>query len=333
MKRIHLLFKIKTIGTALLTLWILGTGDINSAQADEIEYATPSRLTTKSLLLDATRAGDRMVAVGHWGHIILSDDNGETWRQAKVVPTRKNLTSVSFVDAQKGWATGHDQVILHTSDGGENWELQYQDIEAEVPLLSIWFQNAQHGIACGGFGTIVETKDGGQTWRSRGIDHTGDEVHLNEIFPGPEGTIFIGAEMGLAYRSRDEGTSWTRLDPAYEGSFWGGLTQSDGAILLFGMRGHIFRSPDLGESWVEIQTTSDDNQSFSGGIQLRNGNIVLGGLGGSIAFGRENSSEFEAMNLEHRRGISAVAQAANGSVFLFGEFGVLKAPAEVNRAR
>jgi photosystem II stability/assembly factor-like uncharacterized protein len=274
-----------------------------------------------------------MVAVGHWGHVILSDDNGETWRQAQKVPTRKNLTSVSFVDAQKGWATGHDQVILHTRDGGENWELQYKNIEAEVPLLSIWFQNAQHGIACGAFGTIVETKDGGQTWKSRGVDDTGDEVHLNEIFPGPNGTIFISAEMGVAYRSQDQGTSWTRLEPPYEGSFWGGLTQSDGAILLFGMRGHIFRSPDLGESWVEIQTSSDDNQSLSGGIQLRNGNIVLGGLGGSIAFGKESSSTFEAINLEHRRGISAVAQASDGSVFLFGTFGVQKAPAEVNRAR
>jgi photosystem II stability/assembly factor-like uncharacterized protein len=333
MKRIKLPLGIEILSATFLALWAFSTIGIQPAQAAETDYAIPSALAAKSLLLGATRAGDRIVAVGHWGHIILSDDNGETWRQAKVVPTRKNLTSVSFVDAQTGWATGHDQVILHTSDGGENWELQYKNIEAEVPLLSIWFPNAQHGIACGAFGTIVETKDGGQTWKSRGIDHTGDEVHLNEIFPGPEGSLFIGAEMGLAYRSRDEGTSWTRLDPAYQGSFWGGLTQSDGAILLFGMRGHIFRSPDLGESWVEIQTTSEDNQSFSGGIQLRNGNIVLGGLGGSIAFGRENSSEFGAVNLEHRRGISAVAQAANGSVFLFGEFGVQKAPAEVNRAR
>ena len=78
-------------------------------------------LAAGSLLLDLAVAGNRLVAVGERGHVLLSDDQGATWRQAKSVPTRVMLTAVFFVDAQYGWAVGHDETILNTADGGENW--------------------------------------------------------------------------------------------------------------------------------------------------------------------------------------------------------------------
>src|ERR1044071_614770 len=56
-------------------------------------------LASSSLLLDLSMAGSRMVAVGERGHVLLSDDQGATWRQAKSVPTRAMLTAVFFIDA------------------------------------------------------------------------------------------------------------------------------------------------------------------------------------------------------------------------------------------
>ena len=43
----------------------------NYAQAVEpYEYANPSSMTTKALILDVAEIGDRLVAVGEFGHII-----------------------------------------------------------------------------------------------------------------------------------------------------------------------------------------------------------------------------------------------------------------------
>ena len=42
----------------------------------------------RSTLLDVASAGQRLVAVGERGHVLLSDDQGKTWRQARTVPTR-----------------------------------------------------------------------------------------------------------------------------------------------------------------------------------------------------------------------------------------------------
>ncbi|MCC6377319.1 MAG: hypothetical protein IT519_00760, partial [Burkholderiales bacterium] len=85
----------------------------------------------KAPLLAITRAGSRLVAVGDWGVVVLSDDQGKTWRQAKSVATRFMLTSVAFVDDRHGFAVGHGGTVLATSDGGENWTRNH-DAGADV---------------------------------------------------------------------------------------------------------------------------------------------------------------------------------------------------------
>src|SRR5688500_13031183 len=75
--------------------------------------AETAPLAAASLLLDLAVAGERLVAVGERGHVLLSDDRGSSWRQAKSVPTRIMLTAVFFIDAQYGWAVGHDETILN----------------------------------------------------------------------------------------------------------------------------------------------------------------------------------------------------------------------------
>ena len=56
----------------------------------------------KSLLLDITRVGNRLVAVGAHGHVVYSDDSGQSWIQAKT-PSSVTLTSVYF-PKRKQWA-------------------------------------------------------------------------------------------------------------------------------------------------------------------------------------------------------------------------------------
>ncbi|WP_430515935.1 WD40/YVTN/BNR-like repeat-containing protein, partial [Pseudomonas fluorescens] len=63
------------------------------------QAALQSAKAAHSVLLAVTRAGERLVAVGERGIVLLSDDSGVSWRQAKV-PVSVSLTAVQFVDAQ-----------------------------------------------------------------------------------------------------------------------------------------------------------------------------------------------------------------------------------------
>ena len=75
--------------------------------------AVPSDRATQARLFGITHAGDRLVAVGQRGFVLYSDDWGDSWQQASV-PVRSTLLTSYFVDAQTGWAAGHDGVVLHS---------------------------------------------------------------------------------------------------------------------------------------------------------------------------------------------------------------------------
>ncbi len=112
-------------------------------------------------LLGVAHAGKRLVAVGDRGAVLLSDDAGATFRQARSVPTRATLTSVSFADERNGWAVGHWGVILHTTDGGETWTVQRDDTSVDQPLFSVWFCVKRNGVGGGLWSLILRTAVGG----------------------------------------------------------------------------------------------------------------------------------------------------------------------------
>ena len=62
-----------------------------SAAGDEaagapVQAAEPARLAAHGLLIAIASSGERLVAVGDRGIIVLSDDHGASWRQAAEVP-------------------------------------------------------------------------------------------------------------------------------------------------------------------------------------------------------------------------------------------------------
>lgn len=298
-----------------------------AAMASAQELAVPSELASSSLLIGVARAGERLVAVGDWGHIVLSDDDGRTWRQARTVPSQRTLTAVTFADAERGWAVGHDALVLHTADGGETWTRQFSAPEDDAPLLSVWFEDARRGLAVGAFGLALETRDGGESWRRVHLIEVGEDdeqPHLNAVFPGPTGSLFVAAEFGTVLRLRAGAENWERLAPPYQGSFWGGLDLGAGAVLVFGMRGHAFRSEDLGESWHAVATDTD--QSIQAARRLADASVAMVGLGGVVLTSQDGGRSFQAVVEPDRKGIADVIEGRSGDLLLFGEAGIRTRP-------
>ena len=305
-----------------------------SARADEArpaeatdgaDYATPSKLVTRDLLLAATKAGNRLVAVGEFGHIIYSDDLGKTWTQAASVPTQATLTSVFFVNDKLGFAGGHDTTVLRTEDGGDHWTLAYHDVQAQSPIMSLYFTDENHGIAVGAFSFVAETFDGGKSWARRSlIEGSQEDSHLNGIFADKAGTILVAAEFGTVYRSTDQGKTFAEIKTGYEGSFWGGLALSDGTSLVFGMRGNVYRTTDDGVTWARVNSGTD--KSIGGGVELPNGTVVLAGLQGYVGYSTDMGKDFTEVVRADRLGYASVTQGPAGEIAVYGEPGVKLQP-------
>ena len=303
------------------TGWLLSLVIGLVGQAGAVAKPSVEAPLVKSLLLDATLADSRVVVVGQRGHILLSDDNGSSWKQAPV-PTRALLTAVHMHDETTGWAVGHDAVILRTDDRGDTWRLLHRAPEEERPLLDVWFRDKDTGFAVGAYGYFLTTRDGGATWTSRAISK--DDFHLNEIVPAGTRRLFIAAEAGVVYRTDDGGDTWRELPSPYTGSWYGALVFDADRILLLGLRGHLFRSEDAGESWTQVATGT--TATLTDAIRLPGGAVLITGLEGILLTSRDGGHSVASSRLPLRQGISSALALADGSVLLTGEFGVQRLP-------
>jgi photosystem II stability/assembly factor-like uncharacterized protein len=281
-----------------------------------------------SLLLDITQAGDRLVAVGERGHIVLSDDQGKTWTQAEV-DTRAHLNAVFFVDPQHGWAVGEDAVILHSEDGGNRWHRQYDARNADMqgPLLDLWFKNIDEGFAVGVFNKIYRTTDGGKNWQDW-YDHVDniDEWHLFAIAAATPEVIYIASEKGLLFQSVDGGENFTPLQTPHDGTFHGILVDRgpDGLdrILLSGVGGVVFVSRDSGLTWQKLETGTE--AGLAGGTWLDDGSAVIVGHDGMVLRIDPHLERVKRFPQENGLPLSTGIVSAAGELILVGVGGVQK---------
>lgn len=306
-----------TAGIVLCVLLLGGRFALPTDPGGAQERSLPSARATSSLLLDAASVDGLMVAVGERGHVLLSTDDGLSWTQI-TVPTRATLTGVFLLNDERGWAVGHDAVILRTLDGGRSWERVYHAPEQERPLLDVWFRDARHGFAIGAYGFFLVTTDGGTSWTERQVSDE-DDFHLNHIAVSDTGRLYLAAEAGTIYRSEDGGKSWLSLPSPYQGSFFATLPLPGDALLVMGLRGHLFRSEDAGSSWEEIDTTT--HAMLTDALHLRDGSVLITGLEGVLLVSKDGGRRFSLFQRPDRHGLATALQASDSTLVLFGESG------------
>lgn len=290
---------------------------------------TPARIgpgARTSMILAAARAGNRIVAVGERGVVLLSDNDGIAFRQAKSVPVSSTLNSVSFVDAKVGWAVGHWGAILKTTDGGETWKLQRSDVKVDQPLFSVYFKNEHEGWAVGLWSLLLTTRDGGATWGNLSLPNppgaSKADRNLFCIFPDRSGGLAISAERGTIVRSEDDGKTWTYVDTGYKGSLWAGTVLDEGTWLAGGLRGSILRSTDQGQSWQASQTGT--KSSITQIIQGEDGTVMATGLDGVVLISRDKGLTFSTTQRPDRADITAAVIVPGGKLVAFSMGGPLK---------
>ena len=111
-----------------LAIGVLALAGVAGVYAQLPKPAAPA-FQTRLLLLDAVSTGQRIVAAGERGFILLSDD-GQHWRAAQTVGTA-TLTALTRRGAQL-WAAGHDTSILKSTDSGASWRRVHYAIGAFV---------------------------------------------------------------------------------------------------------------------------------------------------------------------------------------------------------
>jgi photosystem II stability/assembly factor-like uncharacterized protein len=320
--------------------------------------ARPSALAVHSPLRDVTQAGDRLVAVGPRGHIVYSDNQGQDWRQASV-PVSADLNALVFPNALEGWAVGNDGVVLHSRDGGTSWarqldgrqigalvETHYQALAkahpdeaqwqafadegrrlvqegADKPLLGVWFSDAKRGYAVGVFNLILRTDDGGNSWvpmQDRTDNPQG--LHLNAIRAiGDE--LYVAGEQGLLLKWHTGQQRFVSLPSPYQGT-WFGVLGKPGEVLAYGLRGHVARSSDGGQSWTRVSTGV--TQSITAASLDSNGDYWLFSQAGQVLHSRDGGLSFALQPHVPPAPVTAALQTRSNGTVLVGDRGLRVLP-------
>lgn len=346
----HVSLRLRLLAGGLCTFLMSLPAFAESTFRDPLDTPAVMRSTpAQRPLMAIARAGERLVAVGPRGLVIVSDDHGKTWTQARV-PVQSDLLAVHFPVPQEGWAVGHEGVVLHSSDGGMSWVKQLDGRSAgaafkayyarldpspavtaaaaqlepnyragpALPWLDVWFEDANTGYAVGSFGMLIATHDGGRTWEPwlHRIDNS-QSLNLNAI-RGIGGEIYIAGERGQVYRLDRARGHFMGMDTGYVGSFFG-ITGEKDALIAFGLRGVVYRSNDRGATWRTLAVPSE--QTIAAGIS-RGGAFVLVNAAGQLLRGDGSSDALRLANPDKPMRMTGIATLDDGSLVLTGLDGV-----------
>jgi len=300
-------------------------------------------------LIGAASAGSRVVAVGLRGFIVVMAEEGMAWEQAEV-PVQSDLVSVYFPTEKRGWAVGHDGVIVRSDDGGKTWAKSldgrmakelfidyYESLVEEgienaalaleetqlnfrdgptLPYLGVWFENEDRGFAVGAFGMLAATEDGGRTWEpwSHRINNE-QGLHLNSI-SGVGEDVFIVSERGVLFRLDRDGGRFLSVETGYTGTFFG-ITGSDDVLLAYGLRGTVYRSEDRGESWEQLQMPSRATIT-SGTFQSDGSGFVLVNQAGELLISDSRARTFKVADAVKAMAFTSVVSLREGRVLTTG---------------
>ena len=301
---------LKKYGGLLTSVLILSQTSIADAAPVGAALDRPSIFSEQaahSFLLGAARAGNRLVAVGERGIVILSDDSGATWRQIQS-PVSVTLTVVRFADSKHGYAAGHGGCVLVTSDGGETWTRSLDGRRAaeivlgvaresgdagavaeaerlledgpDKPFFDVLVRDSLNVVVVGAYGLALATEDGGKSWSSWGSRiNNPSGLHLNAIRRLGEKIVIVG-EHGLVRLSENDGATFSSLQTPYSGSYFTVEMPSAGVILIAGLRGNILLSEDSGANWTPL--SSPVPASITASAVLPNGDLLLANQAGMI---------------------------------------------------
>jgi photosystem II stability/assembly factor-like uncharacterized protein len=163
-------------------------------------------------------------------YLIVTADGGANWKPlaARTLPpalpgegafAASGTCLVTHGEKDVWFATGSGKSarVFHSRDRGQNWEVSETPIVAgaqSAGIFSIAFRDKDHGLIVGGEyrkpndvgATAAVTSDGGKTWTA--LD--GKLPYCSAVAWAKDRWVVVGTSG--SHVSRDDGTTWERLD-------------------------------------------------------------------------------------------------------------------------
>lgn len=239
-----------------------------------------------SILRKVTHFGDTFYAVGEDALYQKSTDGGRTWTTDHLFGGFwDNLWDIQFVSENEGWSVASPARIIHTTDGGENWDLQFSS--NGFGLFCLYFIDSQRGWVAGPSDGIFRTIDGGVSWTVHDIpDPPGANDAKTDIYFIDENLGYLVGHHGYVAKTLNGGLSWFNVDlPVCCDISELRVLSADELIVSCSFPEAIYHSQNGGQTWQLILTGFEDEDifvSYRGMAQTPSGRLYVAGDRGHI---------------------------------------------------
>jgi len=132
--------------------------------------------------------------------IYKTTDGGSSWTK-QYGDSSSELDAISFFDPLNGWATGFNNLVLHTTDGGQTWVPQNVGAPPVTAITGVTAVNSTTAWVAGWNGFVAQTRNGGQTWRKETIAGAEGIDFEDALFLDAQ-SGWVGGNIGIWKRSR-----------------------------------------------------------------------------------------------------------------------------------
>ncbi len=238
-----------------------------------------------STLRAVTHFGDTFYAVGEFALFQKSTDGGRTWSSENLFGGFwDNLWDIQFISENEAWSVAVPARIIHTTDGGENWDLQFAD--NGFGLSCVHFIDDQRGWVGGPSDAIMRTTDGGLSWTVHNIPNPPNgpdskwDIHFVD-----ENLGYLVGNFGYVAKTLDGGLNWFNVDLPVADHISEMYVLSADELIISCFNGTIYRTQNGGKTWQQIVTGFENEDvfvSFYGLARTPSGRLYVAGDRGHL---------------------------------------------------
>lgn len=231
--------------------------------------------------------GDRGLAGGAGGQLLVTDDGGKTWKP-ETSPTPLSITAVAIRGPRRLIAGQMGEI--YADDGSGKWTKAESGTTERAMSAAIDADGV--ALVVGSFGMFVHSTDGGRNWSPVTVNWDvlfaeaadlgpGFQPQLYDVQIDDRGVALAVGEFQTVVRSADAGATWVPvLSGDVHGSerpptLFGVSLRSDGVAYAVGQTGTVLQSPDAGLTWCALSSGTDANlfdvTSVAGGRTVATG--------------------------------------------------------------
>lgn len=193
---------------------------------------------------------DKTGWMGGAGQLLITEDGGMSWSLLFEAPSGTYIRDFHFVNSLEGWVVGGGKLVMHTIDGGINWNWQSHDTDnaVGVSFWSVYFLNDTTGWILGDRGLFSKYNYIDEHWDFKFSILDG---WLADLYFMDENVGFATSVNDI-YKTSNGGNTWSKIFSIGGEMFkkFEFLSQKIGFAL--GTRKSVIKTTDYGITWEEV---------------------------------------------------------------------------------